>query len=230
MSLTLYYHPLASYCHKVLIALYEAGTRFDGQIIDLGDEADRAALRAHWPLLKFPVLYDSSRKRSVPESSSIIEYLDRHYPGNTALVPSNADSDIEVRLWDRIFDNYVQTPMQQIVADRIQQAHADMTGARALLDASYRLIDSQLASRAWIAHEDFSLADCAAAPALFYASTLQPLPAALPNLRGYFERLMGRPSVRRTLEEARPYFHMYPFAEAIPQRFTEGANASHASR
>jgi hypothetical protein len=88
MSLTLYYHPLASYCHKVLIALYEAGTRFDGQIIDLSDEAHRAVLRAHWPLLKFPVLYDSTRKRSVPESSSIIEYLDRHYPGNTALVPS----------------------------------------------------------------------------------------------------------------------------------------------
>ena len=219
MSLTLYYHPLSSYCHKVLIALYEAGTSFDAEIIDLGNEAQRATLGSHWALCKFPVIYDSDRDRSLPESSTIIEYLDRYYPGNKPLIPIDGESAIEVRLWDRIFDNYVHTPVQQIVGDRIQQAHAGMAGQYSLLEATYRLIDRQVAARDWAAHEEFSLADCAAAPALFYANTLQPLPPELDHLCGYFERLMERPSVRRTVAQARPYFPFYPFADAIPQRF-----------
>lgn len=225
MSLTLYYHPLSSYCHKVLIALYEAGTPFNAQIIDLSDEEQREILRSHWPLCKFPVLHNSERNRSLPESSAIIDYLDHHYPGKKPLIPTDRDSAIEVRLWDRIFDNYVQTPMQRIVGDRLHQTHADMSGPRALLEATYCVIDRQVASRAWAAHEDFSLADCAAAPALFYANTLQPLPTALGHLRDYFDRLMDRPSVRRVVEESRPYFNFYPFADDIPPRFREPSNA-----
>ena len=105
MSLTLFHHPLSSYCHKVLIALYEAGTPFNARIIDLGDEGHREILRSHWPLCKFPVLCDSERNRSLPESSAIIEYLDHYYPGEKPLIPADRDSAIEVRLWDRIFDN-----------------------------------------------------------------------------------------------------------------------------
>src|SRR5579862_1978777 len=158
MPLTLYYHPLSSYCHKVLIALYEAGTPFNAQIVDLGNEDHRATLRAHWPLCKFPVIHDPGRDRSLPESSIIIEYLDRYYPGNKPLIPADADRAIEVRLWDRIFDNYVQTPMQQIVGDRIQKAQANMAGQYSLLETAYRAIDCQVAARPWAAHEEFSLA------------------------------------------------------------------------
>lgn len=225
MSLTLYYHPLSSYCHKVLIALYEAGTAFDPRLIDLDSEADRTLLGAHWPLCKFPVLHDSARHRSFPESTVIIEYLNLHYPAATPLLPNDPDAALEIRLWDRIFDNYVHTPMQQIVADRIWQTNADMSRQRALLQETYRMLNTQVAARPWAASEHFSLADCAAAPALFYAATLAPLPAGAPQLRDYFERLMDRPSVRRTLAEARPYFHHYPFADAIPDRFW----ARHAS-
>jgi glutathione S-transferase len=219
MSLTLYYHPLSSYCHKALVALYELGTPFDARVIDLDSDGDRALLGEHWPLCRFPVIHDSRRGRSVPESSTIIEYLDQHYPGPKRLIPADAERALDVRLWDRVFDNYVHTPMQQIVANRFMQTHSDMSAQRSLLHQTYRVIDTQLGSSAWVAGDDFSLADCAAAPALFYASTLEPLPSELRNLCTYFERLVQHESVRRTLEQARPYFQFYPFAEAIPQRF-----------
>lgn len=225
MTLTFYYHPLSSYCHKVLIALYEAATPFNARIVDLSVEDHREILQSHWSLCKFPVLHDAERNVSLPESTVIIEYIDHHYPGHKRLIPADWDIAIEVRLWDRIFDNYVQTPMQQIVADRLHNKSADMSGQRALLDATYGVIDRQVASRAWAAHDDFTLADCAAAPALFYANTLRPLPAELGHLRDYFDRLMARPSVRRVIEESRPYFHFYPFADAIPQRFRMSSNA-----
>jgi glutathione S-transferase len=218
MSLTLYYHPLSSFCHKALVALYENGTAFEKRLIDLSNAADRAELAAAWPLVKFPVLHDEARKRDVPESSIIIEYLDRRYPGAQPLIPSAAEDALEVRLWDRIFDNHVQVPMQRIVADRASGAGADMTRERALLQSAYAMIDRQLAAHPWIVAGGFSMADCAA-PALFYAATLEAFPASATRLGDYFERLMDRPSVRRVLEEARPYFALYPFAEAIPKRF-----------
>jgi glutathione S-transferase len=219
LSLTLYYHPLASYCHKVLIALYEAGTSFTPRLIELQKSEHRAELGAFWPLCKFPVIHDAARGLSLPEATIIIEYLDRQYPGPQRLIPADADEALSVRLWDRIFDNYVHTPMQEIVLDRIKQSNADLSPQHTLLDKSYALIDQQLATHAWAASETFSLADCAAAPALFYATTLLPIPAERVHLQRYFEQLMDRPSVRRTLDEARPWFHFYPFAEAIPARF-----------
>lgn len=219
LSLTLYFHPLASYCHKVLIALYERGTPFTPEIVDLSDAAHRERLAAHWPLCKFPVLHDAARGRSVPESTIIIEYLDRHAPGRHPLIPMDAGAALDVRLWDRLVDQYVHTPMQEIVLERIRGTGADTAPQRALLDASYRLIEQKLGTHAWLVGDAFTMADCAAAPALFYAATLQPLPPELPALCGYFERLMSRPSVQRTLQEARPYFHFYPYADAIPARF-----------
>lgn len=223
MSLTLYYHPLSSYCHKVLIALYESGTPFTPHLIDLGNDADRALLSSHWPLCKFPVIFDAARQRSLPESTAIIEYLNHHHPAAPPLIPGDPDRALDVRLWDRIFDNHVHTPMQQIVADRISRANADLSRQRALLQAAYRVIDAQVARHAWAASAQFSLADCAAAPALFYATTLEPLPEEARHLRVYFDRLMDRPSVHRTLQEARPYFKYYPFAEALPARFRADA-------
>jgi len=219
MSLTLYYHPLASFCHKALIALYENGCAFEKRIIDLGNEADRAELQALWPIGKFPVLRDHARERTVAESTIIIEYLDRFYPGPHPLIPDDGEMALEVRFWDRFFDNYVQEPMQRIVADRLFAAHGDLTRERALLGTAYRLLERQMASRIWVASAAFSMADCAAVPALFYASTLVAFPDDCGHLRAYFERLMNRPSVQRVIDEAKPYFAHYPFAEAIPLRF-----------
>jgi glutathione S-transferase len=219
MSLTLYYHPLASFCHKVLIALYEHGVDFDKRLINLGDEADRAELRAVWPLTKFPVLRDGRRGRDVAETSIIIEYLDRHFAGARKLIPEDWDNALEVRLWDRVFDNYVQGPMQAIVLDRLRGGNGDMSGERAALDTVYRMIDERMAARQWVAGDAFSMADCAAAPALFYAETLLDFPEECKHLAAYYERLMARPSVARVMQEAKPYFSMYPFADDIPARF-----------
>lgn len=219
MSVTLFYHPLSSYCHKVLIALYETGTTFEPHLINLGSEADRTLLGSHWPLCKFPVLFDSESGRNIPESTSIIEYLALHHAGNSTLIPADPDRALDVRLWDRIFDNYIQTPMQQIVADRIGQTNTDLSRQRALIRSTWQIIDMQVASHTWAAGEHFTLADCAAAPALFYATTLEPFAPEQVHLGAYFDRLMSRPSVQRVLHEAKPYFSYYPFADAIPARF-----------
>lgn len=218
-ALTLYYHPLSSYCHKVLIALYEHGIEFEPRIIDLGDAQQRAELRAIWPLGKFPVIRDHSRQRDLAESTIIVEYINRHFSGGRSLIPGDWEGALEVRLWDRICDNYVQGPLQEIVGDRLRGTQGDMTGARATLTTAYRMIDRQVATRSWLAGEEFTLADCAAAPALFYASTLEPFPDDAAGLHRYFERLVARPSFQRVIAEAEPYFSLYPFAEAILDRF-----------
>ncbi|WP_420998338.1 glutathione S-transferase family protein [Cupriavidus sp. 30B13] len=226
MALTLHYHPLSSFCHKVLIALYENGTPFTGHIVNLGDPDERAAFLALWPVGKFPVLRDEARALTVPESTVIIEYLDRHYPGSRPLLPAGGDEQREARLWDRLFDLYVHLPMQKIVGDCLRpEAERDARGvadARAALRTAYDLADKHLAGRRWAAGERFSLADCSATPALFYAGIAQPFTGTHPRLAAYFERLAGRPSVQRVLAEARPYFAMFPMADKIPQRFLAG--------
>lgn len=219
MSLILYYHPLASFCHKVQIALYENEVVFDKRLIDLSNERERAELQSLWALGKFPVLHDQQRQRVVAETSIIIEYLDRFFPGPQRLIPAEFEAALEVRLWDRIFDNYVQGPMQEIVSDRIRNANGDLKAAHAMLSTAYHMIEKQLAARSWIAGQQFSMADCAAVPALFYASTLQPFPHDCTQLSAYFDRLVSRPSIVKVLDEARAYFPMYPFHDSIPQRF-----------
>jgi glutathione S-transferase len=219
VSLTLYYHPLSSFCHKVLVALYENDTAFEGRIINLAEEKDRAELLAVSPLGKFPVIRDHARKRDLAETTIIIEYLDHFCPGEEPLIPREWADALHVRLWDRFFDNYVQLPMQQIVSDRMRGAKGDVTKERATLETAYGMIDKQLTGKIWIAGRDFSMADCAAAPALFYAGTVQSFPQNLTHLMAYFDRLMERPSVQRVMAEATPYFQFYPFADAIPKRF-----------
>jgi glutathione S-transferase len=218
-TVRLYYHPLSSFCHKVLIALYENNIEFERRIIDFGNEADRAELQAIWPFNKFPVIRDHARQRDVAESSIITEYLDHYFAGERPLIPTDWEAAVEVRFWDRVFDNYVQRPMQQIVRGRLKDNRADLTNEHATLKTAYEMIDRHMESRTWVSGRHVSMADCAAAPALFYASTLQPFPQDCNHLRDYFESLVARPSVRRVLEEAKPYFSLYPFADQIPARF-----------
>lgn len=201
----LYYHPLSSFCHKVLIALYEREVSFERRVIDLGDSASRAELVAVWPMAKFPVLEDGGRV--LPESSVIIEHLG-------GFIPS-----LETRLWDRVFDNYVNTPMAKIVANEFKPPDpAGVEEARATLDKVYPLLERQLEGKTWAVGEEFTLADCAAAPALFYADIVQPFSGTA--LRAYFERLLARPSFARVLEEARPFLNsMFPLRSRVPARF-----------
>jgi glutathione S-transferase len=214
MPLKLYYHPLSSYCHKVLIALYENGTPFDAQIVNLGDARERADFVTLWPIGKFPVIRDDSRDKIVPESTPIIEYLARHYPGPATLVPQDAELAWQVRAKDRFLDLYVHNEMQKVVGDRLRPAgKKDSLGvdhARARIATCYDMLESDLASKTWITGDSFTMADCAAAPALFYANKVQPFEATHANLKAYFGRLLERPSYKRTLEEAKPYFHMFP--------------------
>lgn len=219
MPLTLYYHPLSSFCHKVLVALYENDIAFEARLIDLGAEKDRAELGALWPFCKFPVLRDHEHQRTVPESSIIIEYLDQVAGVEHPLVPKDFDDALEVRLWDRVFDHYVHQPMQDIVLDHILGTKRDMGRTRTTIQTAYSLIDQHLAVSPWAAGQAFSMADCAAAPALFYAHIVEAFPQQHVHLRAYFDKLMDRPSVQRVLAQAKPYFPMYPFHSAIPARF-----------
>jgi glutathione S-transferase len=222
MALTLHFHPLSSYCQKVLIALYERGLQFEARLLDLGDDAARVAFLDMWPTGKMPLLVDGDRV--VPETSIIIEYLERH-PAAQQLLPSATDDCLDARLWDRLFDLYVMTPMQSIVGDRLRAAPdrdpLAVPKAKAVLEMAYSLIERHMTHRTWAAGEAFSIADCAAAPSLFYAATVAPFPREHANLAAYFERLVARPSVARALAEARPFFRFYPLKEAIPSRFLE---------
>ena len=214
MGLTLHYHPLASYCWKVLIALYENGTPFEGKIVDLMDAAEAPAFRAISPMGKMPALVDDARGVTVIETSVIIEYLDRHYPGRTRFLPEAREEALRVRFAERFFDFYVQDPMSKIVTDRIRPEgsndHFGVEKARAELAAAYDAVEARLPRGMWPAGDAFTLADCAAAPSLFYAGKVQPFADTHPKLAGYFEMLARRPSFARVLEEAEPYFRLFP--------------------
>lgn len=223
MALTLYLHPLAAFCHKVLIAIYENEVPFEPITIELHDPGSAALLLEKWPLAKIPVLYDAERGRTLPETSIIIEYLQQHYPGPLALLPFDENERLEARLWERFFDLYVSGPMQKIVGDRIRPEGSKdpfgVTEARRTLDTAYAMLESRLQQRQWAASDDFTIAECAAAPALFYASIVHPFGDDQRNLAAYLERLLRRPSVARTLQEARPYFPLFPYRDAMAARF-----------
>ena len=214
MSLTLHYHPLSSYSWKALTALYENGTPFEPVIVDYGDPASRAAHFALWRMGKIPVLQDATRGEVVPEVSVIIDYLDRYYPGPVRFTPADSAQAWRVRLWDRFFDLHVQTHVQKIVGDRIrpagQQDPYGVTDARAQLTTALAHVESEAAGRTWFSGDDFGFADCAAAPAIYYADKVQPLTAEHAATRAYLDRLKARPSFARTLKEAEPYFAMFP--------------------
>jgi glutathione S-transferase len=212
MTLLLYAHPLSSYCWKVLIPLYENRTAFEFRQLDQDHPENGAEFAALWPLAKMPVLADNGR--AVAESSVIIDYLDLHHPGPVRMVPAETEAALEVRLLDRVFDNYVMAPVQKIVFDRFRpegtRNPADQADGRALLDKAYGWLEQRLAGRTWAAGDAFGLADCAAAPSLHYADKVHAFRDRFPALAAYLGRLEARPSVARVLREAEPYAHMFP--------------------
>jgi glutathione S-transferase len=214
MSLELHFHPLSSFSQKVLIALYENDTPFEPRIVQFGDDASRHEFVELWPIGKIPVLKDETRDRMVPETSIIIEYLDQHYPGSTCFIPTDPDLARQMRLRDRFFDLYVNVPMQKIVGDRLRaEGQHDPFGvdeARRLLSTALELVDGAMASKDWAAGADFSMADCAAAPALWYANEVQPFAEKHASAHAYLQRLMARTSFARALREAEPYLAYFP--------------------
>jgi glutathione S-transferase len=211
VSLVLHQHPFAMYCWKALIALYERDVPFTADLV----EADRSALAALWPPASIPVLVDDSVV--VAESSIIVEHLDRHGYA-PPLIPTDPDEALQARLWDRVADGYVTTPVQKIVGDALRPPDAKdphgLSQAHATLDLAYAMLDRQLNRRdheGWLAGDDFTLADCAAAPAMHYADVVHPLERdAHPALAAYFDRVLARSSVARVIEEARPYRKLFP--------------------
>ena len=201
MTLVLHQHPFASYCQKVLIALYELDVPFESRIVE-GEEG-RAELAALWPMATIPVLRDDAADLTLPESTTIIEYV------APALVP-----DLQARLWDRFFDNHISTPMQKIVADQLRPADAkDPHGvgeARAELDTAYGVLDAQVASHGWAAGDAFTVADCAAAPALFYTRAVHRWGDEHANVARYYRDLIARPSIARVVDEGRSYRELFP--------------------
>jgi glutathione S-transferase len=220
----LYMHPLASYCWKVLLALYEADTPFETVQID-GSPKESDKYTALWPMAKMPLLQDG--EEVVPETSIIIEYLQKHRPGKAVLIPAEADAARMVRLWDRAMDLYVHSPMQKIVTNQLRAEGArDPVGveeARVTLDTAYAMLDRRMADRTWVAGDDFSMADCAAMPPLFYADAVHPYRKRFPVLAAYFERLASRPASRRVITEAQPWFQYFPFVHALEPRFLSAA-------
>jgi len=212
MPAKLYAHPFSSYCQKVLIALYENDVPFELRLLAPGDEQAAAEHAALWPLRRMPVLVDDGR--TVVEASIIIEHLGLRHPGPVRLIPEDPSAALDVRMMDRFFDNYVMTPMQKIVFDAIRPVEhrngQDVADAREMLDTAYRWLDGAMTEQRWAANDTFSLADCAAAPALFYADWVRPIDPAFGNVRAYRQRLLARPSFARAVDEARPYRPLFP--------------------
>lgn len=212
MPIALYGHPFSSYTQKVLIALYENATAFEFRSLGPETPQHAASWQQRWPLRKFPLLVDGDR--TVVESSIIIEYLQHVYPGPVRLLPAEPMAALEVRFLDRFFDLHVMSPVQHAVegaltglADRKQEALAE---AASRLELAYAWLEGHLAGRTWAAAADFTLADCAAAPALFYADWTHPIAAHHPLLRAYRARLLARPSFARAVDEARSFRSYFP--------------------
>ena len=207
--LKLYSHPFSSYSQKALIALYENDTPFEYR--NLEEPAAKEELAALWPLKRFPLLVEGDE--TILEATTIIEHLQIHHPGRVRLIPAGG-AGVEVRMLDRVFDNYVMTPMQKIVGNQLRpEADRDAYGvleARGLLDKIYAWLDERLAGREWACGDDFTLADCSAAPSLFYADWAHEIRRGFANLRAYRARLLARPAIARAVDEARPYRSYFP--------------------
>ena len=215
MALKLYFHPLSSYCHKALIALYENDVPFEPRLVNLQDPAERAAFKAIWPMGKFPVLRDEARDRTIPESTVIIEYLAQHHPGKVELIPLDPDLARETRARDRFLDLYLHNPMQKVIGDRMrpegQKDSAGVAEALATIQTALGMLEHEMAEREWATGERFSLADCAAAPPLYYITNhVRSFRDTHPNMTRYLERLQQRPSYARVLREAEPYLAWVP--------------------
>jgi glutathione S-transferase len=212
MTLALYAHPFSSYSQKALTAFYENATPFEMKVLGPETPHHFEALQKLWPVGKFPVLDDDGAV--VFEATSIIEHLGLHHPGAVRLIPDDPRIAVDVRMMDRVFDNYVMTPMTWIVHDALRAPEARDAEAvargRCMLDTIYRWLEQRMAGRAWAAGEAFSLADCAAAPSLFFADWAHPIADEFRAVRAYRSRLLARASFARVVEEARPYRGFFP--------------------
>ena len=222
MSLVLHYHPLSSYCWKVMIGLYEAEVPFEERMVNLGDPEATSAFAKLWPTAKIPLLEDTARGQVVPETSIMLEYVEQHYPGARSMFPKDPETLLEARLWDRVFDLYVNSPLGQIVRHHYGQNPAAEAAVRADLRKAYPMIEARMTGRTWAVGDDFSIADCAAAPALFYATVKEPADD-FPALNAYRQRLLERPSVARAVEGARSWFQYYPFKDSLPAEYRPAA-------
>ena len=199
MTLVLHEHPFAAYCWKPLIAFYDSGVPFER--VNIGSDEDRARLTELWPTGNIPVLVDDGLV--LGEASVIVEH-----------VTPELVTGLDVRLWDRLVESQVMTPMQKIVADSLRPDDArdpfGVSEARATLDRAYPILEAQLTD-AWLVGPTFSLADCCAAPALHYANVVHRwAPEAYPRLTAYHGRLEARPSVKRVIDEARFFREFFP--------------------
>lgn len=212
MALQLIYHPFSSYCQKALIALYENEVAFEPLVLAGPDSPASQRLAELWPMKRFPVLVDG--ERTILEASCIIEYLGLTRPGPVRLIPADPAEALEVRMLDRFFDNYVSTPQQKVVFNALRPEDVrdpyGVAEAKAMLDTSYDWLDKRMAGREWAVGSSFSLADCGAAPFLFYADWTHPIGDARPHLRAYRNRLLQRPSFKRAVDEARPFRPYFP--------------------
>ncbi|WCT73252.1 glutathione S-transferase family protein [Sphingomonas naphthae] len=208
----LHFHPFSSFCQKVLVALYVRAIDFEPNIVDLSDANQRAALAALWPFARFPVWQEGDV--GLPETSIIIEHLDRLPADGPRLIPADPAAALAARRWDRFFDWDVSLPMQKIVGDYLRpEGSRDPYGvgqARAQLLTAYGIAETQLAGSAWAAGETFTIADCSAAPALHYADLVLPIGKRHPALTAYLARLRAHPAVARMAREAEPYAHYFP--------------------
>ena len=208
----LFAHPFSSYCWKVLVPLWENDIAFTYRNVDPAFPANGPELVRHWPIGKFPLLVDQGRP--IAEATIIIEHLQLHHPGPVRLIPDDAEAALETRFMDRVFDNHVMANMQRVVNDAIRPPErrdpVEVEQAKAALATVYRWLDGWMANREWAAASQFSLADCAAAPALFYADWVHPVPSDLGALKTYRARLLARPTIARAVDEARPYRGYFP--------------------
>jgi glutathione S-transferase len=214
MSLTLHYHPLSSFCWKALIALYENDIPFTPHLVNFGDPAQAAAFKQLWPVGKFPVLRDERSNLTIPESTVIIEYLDRHYPGRTRFLSDDPGIAHQIRLTDRIYDLHLHMHMQKVVGDRLRpDGKHDPHGvedAKTRMRTTLDIVERDMQGKTWAVGDSFTMADCAAAPALYYANLVLPFAETHRSATAYLDRLLQRPSFARTVEEAEPYRHMFP--------------------
>lgn len=208
MTLKLYLHPFSSYCQKAITAFYEKDIAFEARILD-GTEPVASEFNAVWPFGKFPVLTHNGKL--VFEATGIIEYLDATHPHTRQLIPSDPLVSADVRMWDRFFDNYINYPQQRLVYIALGREHDDGGNRwRAAFDTAYAFLDRHMEGRKWVSGDDFSLADCAAAPALLYADWTYAIPEKFANVWTYRKRLLARPSYARALDEPRPFRHLFP--------------------
>lgn len=212
----LYAHPFSSYCQKAIVAFYETDTPFELRHLEAPGVAEEMA--ALWPLKRFPVLKDGDT--TVVEATAIIEYLAATRPAAAWLVPADPVAAVEVRMMDRIFDNYVNGPQQAFIYDALRpedQRHpASVTEAAAMFDRIYAWLDERMRGGEWATDHGFTLADCGAGPALFYADWTYPIPERFEALRAYRVRLLARPAMARAVDEARQYRSYFPLG--APER------------